>query len=69
MAMTSVDLPEGLAEQAMRALGVSTKREAIIRSLEATVRRDRQADAVRALGAMPWIAALADPEFRSDARR
>ena len=69
MTMTSVDLPDGLVEQAMQSLGAATKREAIIKSLEATVRRERQAGAVRALGGMPWIAALAEPEFRADARR
>lgn len=69
MAMTSVDLPEDLVAEAMRALGAKTKREAITSALEDVVRRSHQRDALGALSQMTFASDLLDPEVRAQARR
>lgn len=69
MAMTSVNLPDELVAEAMRVLGARTKREAITASLQETVRRSRQSEALAALGQMAFAGDLLDPEVRQQARR
>jgi len=69
MPVTSVDVPDDLLDRAMRTLGATTKREAIVVSLEAVVQRGEQLAAIEALAAMPHLADLADPEIRAQARR
>lgn len=69
MPVTSVDLPAGLLDAAMQALGASTKRETIVSALEEVVRRRRQVEALDALAGMDHLAEMLDPEVRARARR
>lgn len=69
MAMTSVDLPAGLVEQAMRATGATTKRGAITSALEQVVARAEQHRAIDAISGMESLGDLLDPEIRRQARR
>lgn len=67
--MTSVDLPAGLVEQAMRATGAMTERGAITSALEQVVARAAQHRAIDAIIGMESLGDLLDPEVRQQARR
>jgi hypothetical protein len=67
--MTSVDLPAELVEQAKLATGQKTVRGAITVALEQVVARARQADALEALAAMPFLPDVLEPDVRAAARR
>lgn len=69
MAMTSVDLPAGLVEQAMKATGETTKKAAITAALQQTVARAAQHRALDDLIATDHLSDLLDPETRAQARR
>ncbi|ACZ20404.1 hypothetical protein Sked_04380 [Sanguibacter keddieii DSM 10542] len=69
MEMTSVDLPAGLVEQAMRVTGATTERGAITSALEQVVARAEQHRAIDAIIGMESLGDLLEPGIRLRARR
>ena len=57
MARTLIDIPEGKLEQAMAALGTSTKRATVIEALDAVIARSAHEELVA------WIAAGGLPDL------
>ena len=49
---TTIDIPDGVLEEAMRHSGARTKREAVLRALEEYNRRQRMARLSRHLGTL-----------------
>jgi Arc/MetJ family transcription regulator len=47
---TTVDIPDGMLEEAMRYSGAATKREAVLRAIEEYNRRQRMARLAKHLG-------------------
>ena len=64
---TNIVIDPKLMADAMKALGVKTKREAVIRSLEDTVRVARQLRALDRLRGSGWVGDLED--VRTDKAR
>ena len=69
MAMTSVDLPAGLVERAMKATGATTKRGAITEALEQVVARAERRQAIDVIVGMESLGDLLVPEVRARASR
>jgi hypothetical protein len=67
--VTTVDLPEGLVEQAKSATGEKTAKGAIIAALTDTVSRQRSHDALIALSSHSHLADLLDPVVAAQAAR
>ncbi len=61
---TSLPIDDALMEEAMRASGVKTQREAVELGLETLVRLGRQAEARLSRGKLHWIGDLEDDENR-----
>lgn len=61
---TNIVIDDDLMADAMKALGVKTKREAVIRSLQDTVRVARQLRAIEDLRGSGWVGDL--DEMRTD---
>ena len=61
---TNIVIDDDLMTEAMKALGVKTKREAVIRSLQDTVRVARQLRALDDLRGSGWVGDL--EEMRTD---
>ncbi|WP_404335502.1 type II toxin-antitoxin system VapB family antitoxin [Sphingomonas sp. MMS12-HWE2-04] len=57
---TNIEIDDKLMAEAMAALGVSTKREAVEKALQASVRAKRQLDALRGLKGIGWEGDLDD---------
>jgi hypothetical protein len=69
MTMTSVDLPAGLVERAMKATGATTNRGAIIEALEQVVARAERRQAIDVVVGMESLGDLLVPEVRARASR
>ena len=71
MAMTSVDLPAGLVERAMKATRATTKRGAITEALEQVVARAERRQAIDVIVGMESLGDLdlLVPEVRARASR
>ena len=61
---TNIVIDDALMEQAMRATGLRTKREAVELGLQTIVRLSEQAEIRRYRGALPWTGDL--DAMRSD---
>lgn len=69
MTKTLIDIPDDLMAEAMEALGVSTKAEAVRTALARVARQESQREAVRWIAESGVLADLNDPEVRAAARR
>jgi len=69
MAVTSIDLPPDLVEEAKRATGQTTTKATVTVALETVVRLARQREAIDAMARMDWLSDLLDPEVMASARR
>jgi Arc/MetJ family transcription regulator len=68
MALTSMDIPEGLLTEAQRLTGQKTKKGAVVQALEEAVARRRQRMAVDSLAGMQFLADIGLPDVRAKAR-
>ncbi|WP_341208244.1 type II toxin-antitoxin system VapB family antitoxin [uncultured Sphingomonas sp.] len=57
---TNIEIDDALMAEAMEALGVTTKREAVAEALRRSIRARRQLDAIRGLRGLGWEGDLAD---------
>lgn len=68
MAVTSIDIPRELLDQAKVATGLKTNREAVTYALEQVVRAKSQAAALQSMYEHDWARDLNDPEIKAQAR-
>ncbi|WP_154402604.1 type II toxin-antitoxin system VapB family antitoxin [Nocardioides speluncae] len=69
MTKTLIDIPDDLMAEAMEALGVSTKAEAVRTALARVARQDKQREFIHWVAETDALGDLGDPEVRAAARR
>ena len=68
MSLTSVDIPDDLMEEVQMLTHQTTKRGAVIVSMQELAQRRRQRRAVEALATMEFLEDIGDPDVRAKAR-